>query len=126
MPYDPELADRIRDHVADMPLLTEKKMFGGIGWMSGGHMACGAHNDQRLMIRCAREDWADFIAEPGAEGFTHGGKQMTGWVLVDQDAVATDADLRKWLDRGCDFAASQPPKPPKKPKAKKARAKPKA
>lgn len=123
MPYDPELADRIRDHVADMPLLTEKKMFGGIGWMIGGHMACGAHSDGRLMIRCSREDWPGFIAEPGAGGFTHGSRQMTGWVLVDADAVDAPADLRKWLDRGCDFAASQPPKPPKKPKAKKAKTK---
>ena len=35
MPYDPALADRIRDLLTGTPLLVEKKMFGGIGWTGG-------------------------------------------------------------------------------------------
>lgn len=110
MAYDPDLADRIRASIAGAPNLVEKKMFGGIGWTVGGHMAAGAHNDGSLMIRCSKEDFAAFIAEEGADGMQRGGKYMTGWVLVDADAVADDAELDRWVGRGRDYAASMPPK----------------
>ena len=61
-------AKPIRDEVADTPGLTEKKMFGGIGWMIHGNMAAGAHNDGKLMIRCSKEDHDAMAAEPGAQG----------------------------------------------------------
>ena len=57
MAFDPQLADRVRSLLADADALTEKRMFGGIGWMIGGNMAAGAHNDGRLMIRCSTEDF---------------------------------------------------------------------
>ncbi|MCB9675381.1 MAG: TfoX/Sxy family protein [Alphaproteobacteria bacterium] len=110
MPYDPDLAERIRTHLAGTPGLVEKKMFGGIGWTVGGHMAAGAHSDGALMIRCAKEDFAAFIAEPGAAGMKRGETLMTGWVLIASASVATDAALHHWLDRGRGYAASLPPK----------------
>ena len=39
--YDEVLADRIRAQLDDEPGLTERKMFGGIGWMLEGNMAVG-------------------------------------------------------------------------------------
>ena len=110
MPYDPVLADRIRTLLAGTPGLVEKKMFGGIGWTIGGHMACGAHNDLRLMIRCSKEDFPIFLEEPGADAMRRGETAVTGWVLVDADAVAKDEDLARWVDRGREHAASLPPK----------------
>lgn len=119
MPYDPDLAARIRDHLQGTPLLVEKKMFGGIGWTIGGHMAAGAHNDGKLMIRCGKEDFVDFISEPGAGGMKRGTALLTGWVLVDSGSVADDGALHRWLDRGCAHAGGLPPKPPKPPKTRK-------
>jgi len=110
MAYDPALADRIRDALAGTPGLVEKKMFGGIGWTVGGHMAAGAHNDGRLMIRCSKDDFAGFIAQEGAGGMQRGKTLMTGWVLVAPEAVDDQADLEMWVHRGRDYAASMPPK----------------
>lgn len=115
MPYDPQLAARIRALLADVPLLTEKKMFGGIGWMVGGHMATGAHMDGRLMIRCAKDDFVDYLSESGADGMKRGESYMSGWVLIDPEAVADDAGLERWVGRGRDYAASLPPKKKKRP-----------
>ena len=42
MAYDEELADRIREAVQDEPLLSERKMFGGLAFLIGGHMAVAA------------------------------------------------------------------------------------
>lgn len=113
MAYDEVMAERIRSFLAGTDLLTEKKMFGGIGWMVGGHMAAGAHSDGKLMIRCAKDDFVDYISEPGAGGMKRGSTLMTGWVLVEADAVADDAGLELWVGRGRDYAASLPPKPKK-------------
>ncbi len=121
MPYDPELADRIRERVDGTPGLVEKKMFGGIGWTIHGNMATGAHNDGKLMIRCSPEVFESYLAEEGAEGLMRGGKPMMGWVLVDPDAVADDADLDRWVERGIAHAAKMPVK--KKKATKKAKKK---
>ncbi len=110
MPYDPQLADRARTLLEGAPGLVEKKMFGGIGWTLGGHMAAGAHSDGRLMVRCAREDFERLLAEPGAGAIQRGGKNLTGWLLIDASAVETDEALQLWVDRGRAYASSLPPK----------------
>ena len=110
MPYDTALADRIRDLLTDTPGLVEKKMFGGIGWTINGHMACGAHNDARLIIRCSKEAFPGLLEEPGAGGMMRGGKAMAGWNLVDNEAVIVDEALELWVGRGRDYAAGLPPK----------------
>ncbi len=110
MPYDDALAERIRDLLAGTPGLVEKKMFGGIGWTIGGHMACGAHNDGQLMIRCAKEDMDALMAEPGCDAMRRGGKPMSGWLLVENATLADDTVLETWVGRGRDYAAGLPPK----------------
>jgi hypothetical protein len=110
MAYDEELANRIRTILTGTPGLTEKKMFGGLGFMINGRAAGSAYKGGDLMIRCAKDDWAGFIEEEGDRAMERGGKPVSGWVLIDNDAVADDADLEKWVGRGRDHAASQPPK----------------
>ncbi|MGZ8607213.1 MAG: TfoX/Sxy family protein, partial [Actinomycetota bacterium] len=39
MPYDEELADRIRELLGGEARLTEQKMFGGLAFLIGGNMA---------------------------------------------------------------------------------------
>ena len=51
MAYDQELADRIRRLVADVPGLTEKKMFGGLAFLVAGNMAIAASSDGGAMVR---------------------------------------------------------------------------
>ncbi len=110
MPYDEQLAARIRTFFTDTSGLTEKKMFGGIGWMIGGHLAAGAHKDGTLMIRCAKDDWADWVEAPGAGPMVQRGRSMSGWILVQADSVATRDALESWLERGRAYAAGLPPK----------------
>jgi hypothetical protein len=41
MPYDKALADRVRKILGRRSSLIEKEMFGGIGFLIHGNMACG-------------------------------------------------------------------------------------
>ena len=55
MAYDEELAERIRGLLPDVPV-TEKKMFGGLAFLVGGHMAVAASGKGGLMVRCDPAD----------------------------------------------------------------------
>jgi hypothetical protein len=51
MPYDQDLAARIREVVAGEPGLSEKKMFGGLAFLVNGNMAVAASAHGGLMVR---------------------------------------------------------------------------
>ena len=53
MAYDEGLADRVRGALLPRPDIEEKKMFGGLAFMVGGHMCCGVIGDD-LMVRRRR------------------------------------------------------------------------
>ncbi len=110
MAYDETLANRIRSLMAGTPGFSEKKMFGGLGFLVNGHLAASAYRGGDLMIRCGKEDWEAFLAEDGARPMTRGREPVTGWVLIAASAVADDDALRFWVERGRDYAAAQPPK----------------
>ena len=109
MAYDESLAGRIRSHIGDHPAVTEKKMFGGVAYMLQGNMAVGIHKDS-LMVRVPSEDHDSILGEPGVSDFDLTGKKMRGWVLVGAEAIADEASLEGWINRGMDFAGSLPPK----------------
>lgn len=110
MAYDEALADRIRALMAGTPVVTEKKMFGGLGFLVNGRMAASAYKGGDLMIRCSPDDWKAFCDEDGARPMTMKGRPVSGWVVIDAGTVTDDAVLKRWVHRGRDFAAHQPPK----------------
>ncbi|MCK6505755.1 TfoX/Sxy family protein [Myxococcota bacterium] len=110
MPYDPQLADRVRALLAGTPGLSERKMFGGVGWMIGGNMAVGVMSDGGLMVRCSPEQAADLVQEDGCTTMVHGGRPMRGWLRVTDTAVVDGAALDRWVRVGRDFARALPPK----------------
>ena len=48
MAYDLKLADRIRSELSGVQVM-EKKMFGGLGFLLNGNMACGVNKDNLIM-----------------------------------------------------------------------------
>ena len=112
MAYDEALADRIRPLLGARSDVTERKMFGGIGWMIGGNMAVGVMGDE-LLVRLDHEDADRALTEPGTRVFDFTGRPARGMVVVSGERVAEDAELATWIDAGADHAASLPPKKPK-------------
>jgi TfoX N-terminal domain len=109
MAYDDELAERIRGLLPDLEV-TEQKMFGGLAFLVGGHMAVAASGKGGLMLRCDPADTDRHVAEPGVSRMEMRGKEMDGWLRVTGDAVAADADLGRWIAVGTTYAESLPPK----------------
>lgn len=110
MAYDEALADRIRDQLADVADLTEKKMFGGLAFLLGGHMAICASREGGVLVRCEPSAAVGLVAAGKATPMVMQGREMAGWLRVDADAVRTARQLRPWVDRGVAAARSQPPK----------------
>jgi TfoX/Sxy family transcriptional regulator of competence genes len=110
MAHDETLAARIRQVLAPRTGIAERRMFGGVGWMVGGHMGCAVMGDD-LVVRLAPEDVPAALEDPHAGPFGRAGSRpMKGFVVVASDGVAEDAELARWVDAGVGFAASLKPK----------------
>jgi TfoX/Sxy family transcriptional regulator of competence genes len=107
--YDEGLAIRLRGLIGGESGLAEKKMFGGLAMLLDGNMAVGVHGDD-LIVRTDPGQQEELLAEPGARVFDLTGRPMKGWLLVEGDGCAKDADLRRWVDRGVAYARSLPAK----------------
>ena len=109
MAYDEALVQRIRAALPDVPGLTEKKMFGGIGFLMQGNMACGV-NAENLLVRIRPDATAAALAQPAVCVFDMTGRPMKGWILVEPAGLQTADQLMHWVEQGVAFAQSLPPK----------------
>jgi TfoX/Sxy family transcriptional regulator of competence genes len=110
MAYDEALADRIRDAFDGRPYVTERKMFGGLGWMVRGNMAAAALGGGGMMVRVPKEEYEALLREPGAEETVMGERPMRGWITLAEEARASDAALRAWIERSVAHALTFPEK----------------
>jgi TfoX/Sxy family transcriptional regulator of competence genes len=108
--YDEELADRIRELVADEPALTEQKMFGGLAFLIGGNMAVAASGQGGLLVRVDPAESDALVESTPARFFEMRGREMPGWLRVDSEDVRTKKDLAAWVKRGASFARTLPAK----------------
>jgi TfoX/Sxy family transcriptional regulator of competence genes len=108
MTYNLKLAERIRSKL-DATSFVEKKMFGGIGFLLNGNMACGV-NKENLIVRIDPEKQNTLLKKAHAKPFDLTGKPMKGWLVVEADGVKTDRQLSSWVKEGVEFALTLPPK----------------
>ena len=109
MAYDEQLAERIRVALADAPGLYERKMFGGIAFMTSGHMTVGILGD-RLMARLGPEGTARALERPHVSPMDFTGPPSRTMVFVEPAGIAADADLAEWIGAAREFVATLPPK----------------
>ena len=109
MAYNKNLGLRISHFLADEPSLVEKKMFGGVGFLLDGNMACGVIQDF-LIVRVGADAYQSALDQPNVRPFDMTGRPMSGWVMVDPPGISDEEALEAWIRQGCDFARSLPPK----------------
>ncbi len=110
MAYDEELADRIRELVANESDLTEKKMFGGLAFLIEGNMAVAASGQGGVMVRVDPAKSDTLVATTDARLVEMRGRPMQGWLRIDPQHLRTKRQLTKWVVLGTTYARSLPAK----------------
>ena len=105
MSYDQATVERVRRVLADRSDVVEKRMVGGLSFNIDGGMCCGVSGDA-LIVRVGRDERAAALARPHVRPMAFGGRTLTGFVLVDPEGFATDAELATWVQRGVDYAST--------------------
>jgi hypothetical protein len=109
MAFDAGLAQRIRDCLHGRPGITERKMFGGMAFMSKGHMFVGVTGEV-LMARIGPDAYEHGLSKPHVREMDFTGKPMKGYVYVDAPALESDTDLCHWVETCLRFVSALPPK----------------
>ena len=108
MAIDEGLAERIREALGTART-TEKKMFGGLAFMSRGHMFIGI-TKEALMVRVGPAAYADALKRPHAREMDFTGRPMKGYVFVAPAGFEGDDDLASWVQAGLSFVTTLPAK----------------
>jgi len=110
MPYDEELASRIRSLVSGEPGLKEQKMFGGLAFLVNGNMSVAASGQGGILLRVDPDESEALTQSTSALPFVMRGREMQGWLRVEARDVHDDAELARWVALGVAFARSLPAK----------------
>jgi len=106
MPYDHDLAARIRRVLRRRANISERQMFGGLAFMYMGKMCCGIVG-RDLMVRVLEKDMTSALKHPHVRPMDFTGRPLRGFVYVAPQGVATDDSLRQWVLKGVSFVKHQ-------------------
>jgi hypothetical protein len=110
MAYDEELANLLREALAEEEGLSEKPMFGGLAFLLGGNMAVAVSGKGGLLVRVGRDGAAAACKRPHAEQAVMGGRPMTGWVRVGAEGLSGIRAVKVWARMAAGFTRTLPPK----------------
>jgi TfoX/Sxy family transcriptional regulator of competence genes len=110
MAYDEDLANRLRELLADEDAISEKKMFGGLAFLLHGNMAVSASRNGGLLARIDPADTDRCLARPHVTLMQMGGRTMDGWITVAPEGLKTKRQLAAWVERSVSFVKTLPPK----------------
>jgi TfoX/Sxy family transcriptional regulator of competence genes len=99
---DDALTQRVRSALAEVPGLTEKRMFGNTGFLVRGKL-CITARESRLMLRIDPADHDAALKREGCTTVIMKGRPYRGYVLVAAGAVKTASALNSWLKQALDF-----------------------
>ncbi len=110
MPYDEDLAGRVRALLAGDADVSEQRMFGGLAFLAGGAMAVAVSGQGGLMVRVDPESAEALVDRPRVRPVEMRGREMRNWLLVAPQELRTDPELEPWVGRGVAYARSLPPR----------------
>jgi TfoX/Sxy family transcriptional regulator of competence genes len=110
MVYDENLANRLRELLADEDGITETRMFGGLAFLLHGNMTVSASRSGGLLIRIDPADTDAVLARPHVTLMEMRGRTIAGWITVGPEGLKTTRQLAAWVKRSLAFVKTLPPK----------------
>ncbi|BBX96520.1 TfoX/Sxy family protein [Mycobacterium lacus] len=110
MAYDTDLAERIRELLAQQPGVDEKRMFGGLAFLIDGHMAVAVSGQGGLLVRVPPGDTDKLLGRAHVSPMVMAGREARGWLRIAADGVKTKRQLQGWVTRGATYVRGLPPK----------------
>ncbi len=102
MAYNEKLADRIRERLANVPDLEEKKMMGGLTFMVNQKMCIGIIKDE-MMCRINPDFHETAVEMRGCRTMDFTKRPMKGFVMIDETGIRTNAELDFWVQLCLDY-----------------------
>ena len=102
MAYNEKLTARIREALAHLPKVEEKRMFRGITFMVNNKM-CITAGDNKIMCRIDPAIHEEVIKRKGCETVKMKGREYKGYVYVSEEGIKTKKDLAYWIALALDF-----------------------
>ena len=109
MPFDEVLGDRVRPLVSRRRGFTEKKMFGGLGFLLHENMCVGVWKEF-LIVRVGPDAYDAALVRPHVSEFDITGRPMNGWVMVEPAGVRRESELLGWVELAIEFVSQLPAK----------------
>jgi TfoX/Sxy family transcriptional regulator of competence genes len=110
MAFDEDLAYRLRELLQGEDGLAEKRMFGGLAFLIHGNMAVSASGQGGLLLRVDPAETQDLVSRAHAHPFVMRGREMDGWLRIDDEGLRTKRQLERWVGIGVSCARSLPAK----------------
>jgi TfoX/Sxy family transcriptional regulator of competence genes len=104
---DALLVERVRDMLADVRKVKERRMFGGTGFMVRGNL-CITARPSRIMCRIDPSLHESVTKLKGCRTVLMKGRSYKGYVHVAASAVRTKAALGSWVNRALEFNRALP------------------
>ncbi len=102
MAINEKLTERVREALADVKKVTEKKMFRGITFMVNGKM-CVSVGGEEIMCRIDPEIVEEALEKDGVRPMIHSGRTMKGFVFVHESAIARKKEFDYWINLALSF-----------------------
>jgi TfoX/Sxy family transcriptional regulator of competence genes len=110
MAYDEDLANRLRELLAQEDAISERKMFGGLAFLCHGSMCVSASGLGGLLARIDPAETDAALARPHTSLMEMRGRAMEGWIRVAPEGLATKRELGAWVKRSLVYVRTLPPK----------------
>lgn len=98
MAYDERVANRIRQALADQPLLEEKMLFQGLAFMVDDKMCIAVRNDV-LLCRIGPDEYEAALDMNGVEPMVMNGRSAVGYVYVSPQAYQSQQAFDLWVSK---------------------------
>jgi len=102
MAYNEKLTARIREALAHLPDVEEKRMFRGVTFMVNGKM-CISAGDDKIMCRIDPSLHDEVLKRKCCATVTMKGREYKGYVYVSEEGIKTKKDLGYWVQLALEF-----------------------